>query len=182
MARLELTDHVCADTEERADLCRIHDFVERHEDPFDRSIREGHLTGSAILVAEDGRRVVLLHHLKLDRWLQPGGHADPDESRGEDVALREAREETGIGDLRLHPMAPRPLDVDIHSIPARDAEPAHEHLDLRYLIMAPAAAELRHRPAESRDLRWFSWDDLGDLGLDHGLLRALAKARRIVGG
>ena len=182
MAALGLADHACDDDEERDDLERIRDFVARHENPFERSIAEGHLTGSAIVVAEDGRRVLLLHHLKLDRWLQPGGHADPEESLGEEVALREAREETSIGELRLHPDAPRPLDVDVHRIPARHAESEHDHLDLRYLVIAPTGAELQHRPEESLDLRWFDWEELPDLGLDRGLLRALAKARRIVGG
>ena len=84
-----------------------------------------------------GRRVLLLHHRKLDRWLQPGGHAEPGEADGEEVALREAREETGIAALRLHPDAPRPLDVDVHAIPARGSEPAHLHLDLRYVVIAP---------------------------------------------
>ncbi len=182
MAALGLADHACDDAEERDDLERIREFVAHHENPFDRSITEGHLTGSAIIVAEDGRRVLLLHHLKLARWLQPGGHADPGESLGEEVALREAREETSITALRLHPDAPRPLDVDVHRIPARDTEPAHDHLDLRYLVIAAAGAELRHRPEESLDVRWFGWDELTDLHLDPGLVRALRKARRIVGG
>jgi len=182
VAVLGLADHACDDAEERDDLRRIREFVARHENPFDRSITEGHLTGSAIIVAEDDQRVLLLHHLKLARWLQPGGHADPEESLGEEVALLEAREETSITALRLHPDAPRPLDVDVHRIPARGEEPEHEHLDLRYLVIAPADAALRHRPEESHDLRWFGWHELPGLGLDRGLLRALAKARRIVGG
>ncbi len=180
MTTLGLADHFCADTDERDDLLRIREFIARHDCPFDRSVAEGHLTGSALIVAEDGRRVLLLHHLKLDRWLQPGGHADPGETLGEQVALREAREETSIRELRLHPEAPRPLDVDVHRIPAGNGEPEHDHLDLRYLVIAPNAADPRGRPEESRDLRWFGWDELPDLGLDDGLLRALAKARHIV--
>ena len=89
----------------------------RHEHPFDRAIPEGHLTGSAITVSADGSRVLLLHHRKLDRWLQPGGHGDPGETTGEEVALREALEESGIRGLALHQAAPRPLDVDVHDIP-----------------------------------------------------------------
>src|SRR4029453_15241807 len=80
---------------------------------------EGHLTGSAITVSADGAHVLLLHHRKLDRWLQPGGHGDPGETTGEEGALREALEESGIEGLTLHPRAPRPLDGDVHDIPAR---------------------------------------------------------------
>src|SRR5512143_4342626 len=85
-----LERHAPADEEEAADRERILAFVRRHARPFDRAIVEGHLTGSAITVSADGQRVLLLHHRKLDRWLQPGGHADPAETSGERVALREA--------------------------------------------------------------------------------------------
>lgn len=172
--------HAPADAEEATDLRYIRAFVARQADPFDRRIPQAHLTGSAVVVAASGDRVLLLHHRKLHRWLQPGGHADPGETSGEEVALREAREETGILDLILHPTAPRPLDVDVHDIPPRGDEPAHQHLDLRYLVLAPDRAAAAHAMAESRELRWVRWDELDALGPDHGLRRALAKARAIV--
>jgi 8-oxo-dGTP pyrophosphatase MutT (NUDIX family) len=169
------------DEEETRDRDQILAFVLEHPDPFDRRIPEGHLTGSALVVSADGARVLLLHHRKLDRWLQPGGHASPGEVSGEEVALREAREETGVEGLELHGEAPRPLDVDVHHIPARSGEPAHEHLDLRYLVVAPPGAVLSPQVEELHDLRWVPWDGLEALGPDHGLRRALAKARTLVG-
>jgi len=179
--REQLGAHVPADAREAGHLRHIRDFVERHARPFDRAIAEGHLTAAAIVVSSAGDSVLLLHHLKLARWLQPGGHAEPGEDIGEDVALREAREETGIAGLRLHPGAPRPLDVDVHAIPARPGEPAHEHLDLRYLVIAPPDARIAPGQGESARIRWFRWDELAGLDLDSGLTRALAKARAISG-
>jgi 8-oxo-dGTP pyrophosphatase MutT (NUDIX family) len=173
-----LRRHLPADEEEARDRERILDFVLRHERPFDRSIPEGHLTGSAITVSADGSRFLLLHHRKLGRWLQPGGHGDPGEATGEEVALREAFEESGVAGLLLHPSAPRPLDVDVHDIPARGGEPAHEHLDLRYLVVAPGGAAVAPNLAELHEVRWVPWDEVDLLGPDHGLRRALAKARR----
>jgi len=174
--------HAPADGEEAHDRDRILAFVLRHERPFDRAVIEGHLTGSAITVSADGSRVLLLHHRKLDRWLQPGGHGDPGETTGEEVALREALEESGIRGLALHPTAPRPLDVDVHDIPERGSEPAHEHLDLRYLVVAPEGAVVTPDLAELHEIRWVAWEEVDALGPDHGLRRALAKARAIVGG
>lgn len=178
---LQLASHRPADAAEAEDLAHIRDFVARHSDPFDRRIQEGHLTGSALVLCESSARILLLHHRKLHRWLQPGGHGHAGETSGEAVALREAGEETGIPGLRLHPTAPRPLDVDVHDIPAHAGVPAHEHLDLRYLVLAPAAAELRRCDEETNDLRWFAWQELDALDLDPGLRRALVKARQVVG-
>ena len=153
----------------------------RHDHPFDRAIPEGHLTGSAITVSADGTRVLLLHHRKLDRWLQPGGHGDPGETTGEEVALREALEESGIRGLALHPQAPRPLDVDVHDIPARAAR-ARPRAPRPALPGdgAPRAPTVAPDLAELHELRWVPWDEVDALSPDHGLRRALAKARSIV--
>jgi 8-oxo-dGTP pyrophosphatase MutT (NUDIX family) len=177
-----LRQHHAEDAAERASLGEIVAFVEAagERDPFDRSLPAAHLTGSAFVLSSDGASVLLLHHTKLGRWLQPGGHAEPGEDRGEDIALREAMEETGIPSLRLHPDAPRPFDVDVHVIPARKGEPAHKHLDLRYLVRAPENATLSPAEGESRQVGWFRWAELEGLGLDGGLRRALAKAKRLV--
>jgi 8-oxo-dGTP pyrophosphatase MutT (NUDIX family) len=182
-----LARHQPEDAAEAQDLAQIRAFVALHPDPFDRRIVAGHLTGSALVVSAEGTQTLLLHHRKLDRWLQPGGHADPGEDSGEEVALREALEETGLPGLLLHPTAPRPLDVDVHDIPARGAEPAHQHLDLRYLVVAPAGAVFSRSAEETRDMRWVSWDEVATLetegttlGPDAGLIRALGKARRIL--
>jgi 8-oxo-dGTP pyrophosphatase MutT (NUDIX family) len=172
-----LARHRPRDEREARDLARIRAFVASHPDPFDRRIPEGHLTASALVLSPAGAAVLLLHHRKLGRWLQPGGHAEPGEHDGAEIALREAREETGLAPLALHATAPRPLDVDVHVIPARDGEPAHEHLDLRYLVVASPAVALRPSAGEARDLRWFRWDELEPLDLDPGLRRALGTAR-----
>src|SRR5260370_36626267 len=112
-----LARHRPAEAEEAADLARIIAFVSAHADPFDRRIAEGHLTASALVVSATGERVLLLHHRKLDRWLQPGGHGDPGETSGEQVALREAHEEPGLAGTTLHPAAPRRLGGAVNLIP-----------------------------------------------------------------
>jgi len=175
-----LRRHRCADEPEARDRDAIIAFVLKHPDPFDRRIVEGHLTASALVLSPSGDRVLLLHHRKLDRWLQPGGHAEPGETVGEEIALREAREETGVAGLALHPTAPRPLDVDVHAIPAHGAEAPHEHLDLRYLVRAPDDSALVLNTDESHALRWFAQEELDGLRLDPGLVRALAKARSLL--
>ena len=137
------------------DLVRVdhvRQFVRLHEDCFLRSCREGHVTGSAWVVTPDRSRVLLVHHRRLDRWLQPGGHADGDPLVHR-VALREAREETGIDELEL--VSEAPIDVDVHRIPEFGGEPAHLHHDIRYLVVASGDAAPQ-ASRESHAVRWFT--------------------------
>ncbi|MFT4196495.1 MAG: NUDIX hydrolase [Pseudoxanthomonas sp.] len=120
------------------------------EDPFARTRLAGHFTGSAWVVSADGGRTLLTHHAKLERWLQPGGHADGDPDLAA-VALREAREETGLADLRLQDGAI--FDLDRHWIPARGEVPGHWHYDVRYVVRS-GPDERYVVSAESHALAW----------------------------
>jgi hypothetical protein len=62
--------------EEDAVTERIRSLVFEHPDCFERTCRPGHITGSAWVLSPDRQKVLLVHHAKLDRWLQPGGHSD----------------------------------------------------------------------------------------------------------
>ena len=126
-AQLELDSHEAAMT---AEIIR---FVEAHADCLLRSCLPGHLTGSAWIVSPDRKRTLLTHHHKLDKWLQLGGHADG-ETDLLAVALREAREESGL--TRLRAVSAEIFDCDRHLIPARGTEPAHYHHDVRFLLEA----------------------------------------------
>lgn len=134
------------DAQERA---RFEDFAAAHADCCERTCSPGHLTGSAWLVSADGDRALLLHHRKLDRWLQPGGHADGDSDLAA-VALREAEEETGLSGLRIEGGV---FDLDRHEIPARGGEPAHFHYDVRFVVRAGAHEEFTVSE-ESHALKW----------------------------
>ncbi|MCB0404525.1 MAG: NUDIX hydrolase [Bdellovibrionales bacterium] len=161
-------------------LIRFSDFVSAHEDCFHRTLLEGHVTGSALVVDAACARVLLTHHRKLDKWLQLGGHADGD-AKVDQVALREAEEESGLKDLRFHPsLKDRPLDWDIHEIPARPGEPTHFHYDVRYLIQTdyPKQIQCSH---ESHALRWFTLDEVTGITTEPSLLRLIDKVRLLQG-
>jgi 8-oxo-dGTP pyrophosphatase MutT (NUDIX family) len=126
--------HVSADEREEADRSAMVGFAHDLDDPLSRDEPKAHFTASAFVVDESCARTCLVQHVKLERLLQPGGHIEPFDLSLEAAALREAREETAL-DVELHPDAPRPFDVDIHEIPERPGEPAHFHLDVRYLVV-----------------------------------------------
>ncbi len=140
--------------------------------PLDRTCRPGHLTGSALVVDPSDRRILVLFHAKLQRWLQPGGHADGDGDLAR-VALREAAEETGIEGLRVVEPA---VDLDVHVVDP-PAEDAHQHHDVRFLVIAPPGS-VPVGNHESEALRWVSVDELPALGADEGLLRLAERALR----
>jgi 8-oxo-dGTP pyrophosphatase MutT (NUDIX family) len=156
--------HVAADDREEADRCAMLQLARELSDPLSRSEPSAHFTASAFVVDETGGRTCLVRHAKLGRLLQPGGHVEPGDGSLEEAALREACEETGL-ELRLHPAAPRPLDVDVHRIPARGDEPEHLHLDVRFLLVG------RGEPCDGA-----AWHELGTAG-DESVDRLAAKAR-----
>jgi len=146
-------------------------FVEEHADCLDRSCAPGHLTGSAWIVDPPRRQVLLTHHAKLDKWLQPGGHADGDPDLLA-VALREAREETGL--TRLRPVRPEVFDVDRHWIPPRGEVSGHWHLDLRFQVEADPDEELSISD-ESHDLMWVGLARVAVLNPEESMLRMVRK-------
>jgi len=169
-----LATHVPSDADEAASLVRIRALLEAPDDPFARSNPVGHITGSAVVARPDGSAFLLVHHRKLGRWLQPGGHVDPDDASVLATALREVREETGLVAV-VPALAGRVFDVDVHAIPARPKEPAHEHFDVRYLVTTTepdVSADL----AEVRAIAWYSLADALAAGADASLARALRKA------
>jgi len=185
-ARLErlLAAHEAADAEEQRHLAHVREFCAREADPFDRALPHGHLTGSAFVVDPNGR-VLLTHHRRLGIWVQLGGHADV-ERIAQEVALREAREESGLPDLAFHDAlllddaTPRLLDVDVHLIPARGEEAAHDHLDLRFLLTTRSPDAVVRDARESKALEWVELDEARRRG-DPGMRRAIARIRRLLG-
>lgn len=167
LARRILEGYAAPDAVQAATRDRVLAFIEAHPaDAHLRSCVPGHLTASALLVDHAGERALLTFHRKLGRWLQLGGHCDGDANLL-GVALKECQEESGIEELTIDPAV---VDVDIHEIPARKAEPAHLHLDTRFIVRATEGAQ-EVISDESLELRWFAPHELADIEIDETLLR-----------
>jgi len=153
---------------------RILALLADHPDALERSCRPGHLTGSALVIDPADHRILVLYHSKLQRWLQPGGHADGDSDLAR-VALREAVEETGIDDLQLVEPA---IDLDIHRVDP-PGESSHEHYDVRFLVIAPVGSEPVGNH-ESTALRWIFSNELASIDADSSLCRLAARGLALV--
>lgn len=155
--------------EAQAEKIRI--FIEKNQDCFERTNQKGHITGSAWVMDASETKVLLTHHKKLNLWLQVGGHSDGNPNPLL-VALREAKEESGLTELA--PLSQEIFDVDVHRIPARDKEPAHDHHDIRFLVKnlreeQPTISE------ESHDLQWIPLDRLEEWTEEESILRMKKK-------
>ena len=163
------------DAHEAAMTTEVIRFAEAHDDCLLRSCIPGHLTGSAWIVSPDRTRTLLTHHHKLDKWLQLGGHADGDGDLLA-VALREAREESGLTNLR--PVSTTIFDVDRHWIPPRKTDAGHYHHDLRFMLEADPDDPLviSH---ESKDLAWVELDRVTVLNSEESMARMVRKTRAL---
>ena len=154
------------------------DFVDAHPDALHAHLPDGppHRLGAGRRRRPAGGSL-LLFHTKLQRWLQPGGHADGDANLAA-VALREATEETGIDGLRVVVPA---VDLDVHEVRAarRDRPPAPRR---RATWCWPRRGPKPQGNHESEALRWVTSEEMPELDVDAGTMRmaerGLAVARR----
>jgi 8-oxo-dGTP pyrophosphatase MutT (NUDIX family) len=171
LALLQAHDARLLEAHEAAMTAETIRFVQAHPDCLLRSCVPGHLTGSAWVVSPDQSRTLLTHHLKLDKWLQLGGHADGDGNLLE-VAWREACEESGLA--RIRALSTKIFDLDRHWIPPRKTDPGHYHYDLRFLFEADPREPLAIS-AESRDLAWVELGRVALLNPEESMLRMVRK-------
>ena len=170
-----LREHAAADAREegfRAEmlaLCDSEGACSRHH------YVPGHFTASAFVVSPDGDEVLMIHHSKLQRWLQPGGHFEDGDPDAIAAALREVVEETGVADVEILDGL---FDVDVHEIPARPGkEPAHRHYDLRVLLRARDRAAVAGSDALA--VRWVRLGDVSEVESDASVMRAVHKLREL---
>jgi len=112
------------------------------------------------------KKVLLIHHRKLDKWLPLGGHVELDEDP-EQAALREAKEESGLEVELLGERPPTtepgtraliaPRFLDIHRITG-----THEHIGMIYWAR-PKNGTLTLAVSEHHDILWCSAEELDDL-------------------
>lgn len=136
------------------------------------SFDPGHLTASGIVLDAEREHVLLVHHKRLERWLQPGGHIEASDTSLLAASRREVLEETGAD---LDPsFVPELIGMDVHEIPAARGEPAHLHHDVLFVF---STLSRRHRISEeSNALCWAPVAKIEDYDPDPPLARTLRRA------
>lgn len=176
-----ISEHKPSDHAERWALSEISLSLDGGEAKLSKSAPGSHFTVSCLCLDARMTRALMIHHRKLGRVLQPGGHIEPADASFQAAAMREVAEET------LPPGSPPPtlmldgalLDVDAHDIPASASTPAHRHLDLRFLARMPEGHEPWHNPIEATGALWVPLAELA-ASPDPSISRMARKALEIV--
>lgn len=143
---------------------------------FTRKSSEAHFTASAWIVNPNNHKVLLLHHKKLNKWLQAGGHADSNTDL-EQVSRKEAEEETALKNLKL--AQDGIFDLDIHVIPTYQDIPAHEHFDVRFIYFYDQSEQININ-SESNDFVWVNLKEIAQLSKEVSILRMVEKTKNIL--
>jgi 8-oxo-dGTP pyrophosphatase MutT (NUDIX family) len=154
---------------EKVDKCL--QLLEEGPGCFWRDTDQGHFTGSAWVVNTDFTKTLLVRHRKLGKWVQPGGHADGEQSLYV-VARRELKEETGLDGMPGQ--GDDIFDIDIHFIPAAKGEDEHYHFDVRFLFLARESSPILFSD-EFHDAGWIEFDHLEEYTGEESILRMRRK-------
>jgi 8-oxo-dGTP pyrophosphatase MutT (NUDIX family) len=163
--------------EEAAYQLRSIEFVKQYADCFYRELWPAHVTGSSWVVNPQRSHVLMLHHKKHDQWFQPGGHADG-QADIVAVALRETAEESGLNPSDIKLLSSKIFDIDIHSIPEIGHEPAHQHIDIRFLLEIDSSLHLSGSD-ESHQVIWVPLNRVSSFNNNRSTYRMLEKTRRM---
>ena len=170
---LRLAASFAASAEEGKSRELILALLEHTPTPFSRlQFQPGHITCTALVLHPDARRVLLIHHHRLRRWLLPGGHVEDGDETLSAAARREAVEETAV---RIAPGSlPRLAGMDVHGIPAHKGEPFHLHHDLIFRLNAESGEIARTE--EAPEVAWCGIDEVGRYALPASIVSAFRRS------
>ena len=146
------------------------DLVLSSRDPYSRSIKQGHITASG-LVIKDGKALLILHPY-IKQWFQPGGHIDDGEEPVR-AAIREVYEEAGVVCESLNGFL-EPVDIDLHEIPENPnkGEGVHLHIDLLFVLKALKEEESPERIEKA----WVPFDQISSPRIQRALQKLQGQA------
>lgn len=182
-----LRAYVPQDEQEATDKRMILKYISLFPDTIlTRENEIAHITSSGFVVNRDATKVLMAHHNIYRVWAWTGGHAD---GEGDllSVALREAREETGVA--RVRPVSAEIASVDILPVWGHVKRGryvcAHQHLNVSYLLVGEEGDPLRPREGENTGAAWLEAERLLELTnewqMDGVYTKLLARARRLLG-
>lgn len=128
-----------------------------------RSNAFAHITSSGLILNRSLTKMLMIHHNIYQTWTWTGGHADGDSDMLY-VALKEAREETGID--AIEPLMSDIASLDIIPVYGHVKNGAyvssHLHLNTSFVLIADEDAETSVKVDETSDIRWVALSEMPD--------------------
>ena len=156
----EIKKYRPCNAQEQRDKSVILDFLEKNGDAFLRSNLLAHMTASSWIVNPERTKTLMVYHNLYDSWSWTGGHADG-ETDLLSVALREAREETGIEHVR--PVSPEIFSLEVLTVDGHEKRgeyvPSHLHMNVTYLLEAEESDTLHVCREENSGVAWFTLEE-----------------------
>lgn len=157
-----IENHVPQDEREAAEKQIMLNLIAMQGDAIlSRESTHAHMTCSAMIVNRERTKMLMAYHKIYDSWAWTGGHNDG-ESDFMGVAMREAREETGIKTLR--PLVDGPASLEVLHVLAHIKRGkwvgTHLHLNLSFLFEADEAEPLRIAEDENSAVGWINICDM----------------------
>ena len=176
--------HPCCEQEAVDRDVMLH-FLRENTDAFTRENLVAHFTASSWIVNSSRTQALMAWHNLYRAWSWTGGHADG-ETDLLSVALREAREETGVEHIR--PLSPAIASLDILPVWGHVKRgkwvPSHQHLNVSYLLVADESDALQIREGENSRVGWLPAERLLDYTnewqMDGVYAKLLARARELL--
>lgn len=136
------------------------EFIVNNESCLLRDNEAGHITVSAWIVNENRDKVLFCYHNIYDSWSWVGGHADGEENLLS-VALKEAREETGV---TAKPVSDMIFSLEILPVAEHFRKgkrvSAHTHYNVTFLVEADENAVLSENLEENSGVMWIKKEDI----------------------
>lgn len=119
-----------------------------------------HFCASIFIVDPKTKKILLVKHKKFNKWVQPGGHMEENETP-EETALREAYEETGLRIDLVGERFPRESDfIKPLGVQKNTNDKGDLHIDFIYVGIPREEHHEVFDKAESYAIKWFSRDEL----------------------
>ncbi len=159
--RAQLAAYTPCCEQEEADLRLMLQCCAQFDDLLTRDNPVAHMTASAWVVSPDRTHALLAYHNLYRSWAWLGGHADGDGDLLR-VALREAREESGL--LHVRPVSSELFSIEVLPVTQHYKRgryiSAHLHLNATFLLEADVSDALHCKPDENSGVKWFPTDAL----------------------
>ena len=153
-----IPDNEAEENEKRVIISYIKKFP---QDILLRDNEFAHMTSSAFIMNSKLDKVLFIYHKIYNTWTWTGGHADGDTDLFK-IAMKEAREETGV--INLKPLTNSMVTLDIIPVWSHVKNGkyicAHMHLNSTYIFIADENEKLILNEDETSDVRWISKDEL----------------------